>query len=186
MRDGGGTDGGGTDGSSVVTLRAMDASDLDLVRRWMAEPHVVCWYLADSSIDEELDELRACVAGEVPTHALLVTEDGRPVGWCQWYRCDDYPEHAAGVGAAPGDLGIDYAVGDPDRIGRGVGTAMVAALVAHVTALHPTRGIVADPDARHAASRRVLEKAGFHLVAERPVPSERSARPMAVYRRPAG
>jgi RimJ/RimL family protein N-acetyltransferase len=39
-----------------------------------------------------------------------------------------------------------------------------------------------DPDAANMASRRVLEKNGFRLVAVRPVASEVSDAPMAIYR----
>jgi aminoglycoside 6'-N-acetyltransferase len=164
----------------------MDLADLPLVERWLAEPHMARWYLAGSTVEQEIQELRQCVSGSQPTHALVVVEDARPIGWCQWYRCDDYPDHAAGVGAEPGDIGIDYAIGEPDRVGRGVGTALVVALVERVTAALPSAGFVADPEASNTASRRVLEKAGFHLVREGPVPSEPTDSPVAVYRRPAG
>lgn len=90
------------------------------------------------------------------THALLATEHSTPVGWCQWYRCRDYPDHAAGVGAGPDDVGIDYAVGHPGKR-RGTGTALVAAPVAGIRRRHPGAGIIADPEAANVASRRVLE-----------------------------
>ena len=87
--------------------------------------------------------------------------------------------------ALPGEAGIDYAIGDPAQISRGVGTELIAALVAEVRRHHPGAGILADPDARNAASRRVLEKNGFGLVAVRPVASEPTGDPMAIYRLPA-
>lgn len=162
----------------------MRPDDLDLVRTWLGLPHVARWYLAGSTLDQELDELRQCVAGEQPTHALSILEQGRPIGWCQWYRCSDYPEYAAGVGAGPADIGIDYAIGDPTRIGKGVGTSLIAALIAHVRQRLPAAGLIADPEAANLASRRVLEKNGFELVREGTVPSERTATTMAVYRLP--
>lgn len=169
-----------------LTLRPMHPADLGLVERWLGEPHVARWYVADSTVARELDDLRRCVSGNEPTHVLLVVEAGRPVGWCQWYRCDDYPDHAVAVGAEPGDVGIDYAVGEPDRVGRGVGTALVQALVDRIAADVPGAGMVADPDAANLGSRRVLEKAGFRLVREGPVSSEPPDAVMAVYRRPPG
>lgn len=167
-----------------LTLRPMQPADLGLVERWLGEPHVARWYLADSTVARELDDLRRCVFGSEPTHVLIVLEAARPVGWCQWYRCDDYPEHAVAVGAAPGDVGIDYAVGEPDRVGRGVGTVLVQALVGRIAADLPGAGVVADPDAANLGSRRVLEKAGFRLVREGTVASEPTDAVMAVYRRP--
>jgi aminoglycoside 6'-N-acetyltransferase len=160
----------------------MTAADLDLIRAWMAEPHVARWYLSASTLEQEIDDLETCVLGAEPTHALIAVENGREVGWCQWYRCADYPEHAAAVGAESGDVGLDYAVGDPARIGQGVGTALIAALVGHIRQRHPHAGLVADPDAANLASRRVLEKNGFVLQGEQVVATERTDAPLAIYR----
>jgi len=85
----------------MVTLRRMRAADLDLVRAWLHEPTVAEWYLVGSTVEEELEDLRRCVARDERTEALVVTASGGPIGWCQWYRCKDYPDHAAGVGAGP-------------------------------------------------------------------------------------
>ncbi len=168
----------------AVELRRLREDDLDLVRRWLADPEVARWFLAESSLEGELEDLRRCTRGEERTEALLALWRGRPVGWCQWYLCRDYPDHAAGVGAEPGDAGIDYAIGEARDRGRGLGKALVAALVAHVRERHPGAGVIADPDAANAASRTVLERNGFLLLDERPVPSERTPSAMAIYRLP--
>jgi aminoglycoside 6'-N-acetyltransferase len=162
----------------------MTMADLDLVEAWLREPHVAKWYLAGSTIEEELCDLRECLAGDDPTEALLVLEYGRPVGWCQWYLCNEYPDHAVGIGAEPDDVGIDFAIGDPTRTGQGLGTALIAALVSHVRQRHPRAGVIADSEASNSASRRVLEKNGFQLLAERPVASEPTRSAMAIYRLP--
>lgn len=168
----------------ALALRPMATGDLALVEAWLRQPEVARWYLTGSSAADELDDLRRCIEGLERAETLVVLEDASPIGWCQWYSCDDYPEHAAGVGAEPGDVGIDYAIGDPSRHGTGVGTALVAALVAHVRRLRPGGGLIADPEAANTASRRVLEKNGFALIAERPVDSESTDAPMAIYRLP--
>lgn len=169
----------------MLTLRDMEADDLGPVVRWLAEPHVARWYLAGSTVEREMEDLRQSVAGTQPVHALVVLEDDAPVGWCQWYLCDDDPDWAADVGAGPGDIGIDFAVGEPTCTGRGLGTALVGALVQRVRALRPGVALVSDPDARNLASRRVLEKNGFRLVKIGALASEPTEDPMAVYRLPA-
>lgn len=160
----------------------MRAGDLDLVRTWLGLPHVGRWFLAGSTLDHELEELRQCVAGDQPTHALVVLEQDRPIGWCQWYLCSDYPDHEAAVGAEPGDIGIDYAIGDPTRTGKGVGTELIAALIAYIRQRYPAAGFITDPEAANLASRRVLEKNGFELVREGAVASEPVESTMALYR----
>jgi aminoglycoside 6'-N-acetyltransferase len=162
----------------------MELGDLALVERWLGEPHVARWFLAGSSLEAELEDIRQSVTGAqpVPVHVSVVLHDDEPVGWCQWYPCHVDPVWAADIGAGPDDCGIDYAVGDPAHVGRGVGTQLVAALVALVRTARPGCGIVSDPDARNTASRRVLEKNGFALVTVRPVRSEPTDDPMAIYR----
>ncbi len=169
----------------MVTLRPMEPEDLALVERWLGEPHVARWYLAGSSLGAELDDIRASVSGARAMHMFVVLYDGEPAGWCQWYLCADDPEWAAEVGAQPGDVGVDYAIGDAGRIGGGVGTELIASLVRLVRAARPGCGIIADPDAQNAASRRVLEKNGFGLVTVKAMSSEPTDDPMAIYRLPA-
>lgn len=166
----------------MLTLRPLQMSDLETVGVWLRDPEVARWFLVGSTIDDEIEDLRNCLLGKEPTEVLAVEEAGRPIGWCQWYRCQDYPDHAQSVDARPGDVGIDYAIGDQTRRGRGVGQALIAALVAHIRAGHPRAGIIADPESANLASRRVLEKNGFRLVGERPLATEPTDEPMAIYR----
>lgn len=173
------------DHRGTVELTPMRCADLDRIRAWLAEPHVARWFLSGSTVEEELDELRRAITGREPTHALVVRADGRDIGWCQWYQCADYPAHAEATQAHPDDLGIDYAIGDPACVGRGLGTALVAGLVKHLHATHPAAGLIGDPEAANLPSRRVLEKNQFVLLGERQLPTEPSDALMAIYRLPA-
>lgn len=163
----------------------MTEADLSLVAGWLREPHVARWWLQDETADEQLIVYRRLLTGECDdgTHLLIVSERGRgPVGWCEWYRWDDTPEEARELNARPNDVGFDYALGDPQAIGRGLGTQMIAALVQTVRAHHPGCGIVVEPEAANGASRAVLERNGFALVDVRPLAFEPHDRPMAIYR----
>jgi aminoglycoside 6'-N-acetyltransferase len=160
----------------------MELADLALVERWLSEPHVARWYLVGSSLERELDDIRQSVTGDGEVHMLVVLLDGEPIGWCQWYPCEVDPAWAAEIGAAPEDCGIDYAIGDPARVGGGVGTELIAELVALVRMSRPACGILADPEVANFASRRVLERNGFDLVAVKVMHTEPTEDPMAVYR----
>lgn len=166
----------------MLSLRPMELGDLSMVERWLAAPHVARWFLDGSSLEEELADIRQSVNGDDGTHMLVVLDDGEPIGWCQWYLCAVAPEWAAEISAEPGDVGVDYAVGERGRVGGGVGTSLIASLVGLVRAAQPGCGIVADPDAQNMASRRVLEKNGFELVGVKVMDSEPSDQPMAIYR----
>lgn len=163
----------------------MRLADLGQVSARLAEPHVARWFLSGSTVEDELDDLRRAITGEEPTHELVVQADGRDIGWCQWYRCADYPAHAEATQAPPpDDAGIDYAIGDPACLGHGLGTALIARLVNHIRATHPAAGVIADPEAANLPSRRVLEKNQFVLLAERQLPTEPTNALMAIYRLP--
>jgi RimJ/RimL family protein N-acetyltransferase len=165
----------------MLTLRRMRTEDLALVARWLGTPHVAKWYVT-RSIEAEVEDVRQSLAGAQPTHMLVIEENGRPVGWCQWYLLGDYPEYESDVDGRPGDVGIDYAIGDLACIGRGLGTELIDSLVRLIRELHPGAGVVVDPDATNMASRRILERNGFTLLDERIVPSDETDSLMAIYR----
>ena len=171
--------------TNVIRFRPMTEDDLPAIAAWLALPHVARWWTADTTAEAELAEYRQWVTGGDPaTIMLMVLLDDVPVGWCQWYRWADYAAEAAEMGARDGEAGIDYAIGDPGCIGRGLGTELIAALVTEVRRQLPGAGILVDPDAANTASRRVLEKNGFELVSVRPVATEPGDAPMAIYRLP--
>lgn len=109
----------------------MTEDDLPAVEAWVSLPHVARWWTPGTTPQQEATKYRHRINGTSPraTTMLTVTWAGAAIGWCQWYRWADYPAEAGAIGARDGELGIDYAIGDPDWIGRGIGTQLVAALV---------------------------------------------------------
>jgi aminoglycoside 6'-N-acetyltransferase len=172
----------------VLDLRPMTEANLPAIEAWLALPHVARWWTPDTTAEAVLADYRSRINGEADTATVMLTvvQDDTVIGWCQWYRWADDPAEAAAMEALDGEVGIDYAIGEPSRVGRGIGTELIAALVAEVRRCYPGAGLLVDPDAANLASRRVLEKNGFGLVAVRPVATEPSGRPMAIYRLPAG
>jgi Acetyltransferases, including N-acetylases of ribosomal proteins len=151
----------------MITLRRMAEADLPVVEGWMRQPHVAAWWLERSTLERELDDCARSVRGEQPTNILVVLDGERPIGWCQWYRYADYPDDAPAIGASLDEIGIDYAIGEQDAIGRGLGTQLVAALVEEVRHALPDARFIVDPSAANLPSRRVLEHNGFTFVEER-------------------
>jgi RimJ/RimL family protein N-acetyltransferase len=98
-----------------------------------------------------------------------VALDGeRPVGWIQCYAIADHAEadevrHWWALGVERTAAGIDYLVGDPERRGHGVGTAMIRAFVTEIVfGRHPEwTQVCASPLTANVASVRALAKAGF-------------------------
>ena len=172
--------------TKMIALRPMTQSDLPALEAWLTQPHVARWWTPDTTAEAELARYRERVngAGDLATIMLTVVRNDLPIGWCQWYRWANYPDEAVAMEAFDHEVGIDYAIGDPSSVNRGVGTELIAALISEVRRANPGCGLLVAPDAANAASRRVLEKNGFELVAVRPVETEPSDRPMAIYRLP--
>jgi len=75
----------------------------------------------------------------------------------------DEPEERVAV--EDGVAGVDLLIGEPDLIGRGVGSDALDRFVQDVVFSDPAiHACIADPDAENRASLRVFEKAGFRVV----------------------
>jgi aminoglycoside 6'-N-acetyltransferase len=153
---------------SEIAFRPLRRDDFSSLLRWQSMPHVEAWWHQRLDLDGLEAMYGPRIDGAEPTHVFVIEVRGRAIGWIQWYRWSDYPDHAARLGAEPGTAGIDLAVGEPDLIGLGLGPrAIVAFLERFVFADPSITACVSDPETRNTRSRRAFEKAGF--VTERSV-----------------
>jgi RimJ/RimL family protein N-acetyltransferase len=162
---------------SDLAFRLLRRDDLPSMLRWQSMPHVEAWWHQRLDLDGLEAMYGPRIDGTEPTRVFVIEYCGRAIGWIQWYRWADYPEHGARLGAEPGSAGIDLAIGEPDLIGLGLGPlAIVAFLERVVFADRSISACVSDPETRNPRSLRAFEKAGF--VRERSVrlPGEPSTR----------
>ena len=151
------------DHDRVVTIRAMTRGDLTDVTRWRQSEHVRRWWASEGEPTPELVEERyaPCIDGLTPTRMWVGEVNGRSVGFLQDYRVGDYPDYAL-LGPDPESIGVDYLIGDPAWVGRGLGARMLWAwMLRSRHRLPDATRYFAAPDHRNAASLRVLAKAGF-------------------------
>jgi aminoglycoside 6'-N-acetyltransferase len=134
-------------------FRPMNADDMPLIRRWLAEPHVAEWWHDPETL--------AFVSGDLEHHDLaqfIVNLDGRPFAYLQCYRIGDWHES---FGPQPeGTRGLDHFIGEAGMLGRGHGSAFIRAFIDELF----TRGvprIVIDPRPDNPRAIRAYEKAGF-------------------------
>lgn len=96
------------------------------------------------------------------TQVFIIEHGTRAIGWIQWYRWSDYPDHAAQVTTEPDSAGMDLAIGEVAFVGRGIGSTAIRKFAREVIFAAPgVNAIVTDPEERNARSRRAFEKAGF-------------------------
>ena len=158
-----------------VVLRRLRRDDLPLVGRWLREPRVARWWAEDPSPAAVEARYGPSIDGTDATEVLVASTDlgrgPREFGLVQRYRFEDEPAYAAELSAVlpvpAGAISIDYLVGEPDLQGRGLGPAMIAAVVADAWERWPEASEVLVPVAAgNRASWRALEVAGFERVAE--------------------
>ena len=121
-----------------VTVRDMTRGDLRDVTRWRAQPHVARWWAGDGEATYDAVERRygPRIDGETPTRMWVLEVNGRSVGFGQHYRIADYPDYAL-LGPDPAAIGVDYAIGEPEWTGRGLGSRMIWAWVLRARATVP-------------------------------------------------
>jgi aminoglycoside 6'-N-acetyltransferase len=161
------------------TRRAMHAfaftlierADFPLLSGWLSTTHVARWWDDDPSLDAIESDYGGCVDGTEPAEVFIARCDGTAVGLIQRYRIAAYPQSLddiAGIVEVPADAAsIDYLVGPPYALGKGLGTAMIAAFVARTWQDDPAAPTIIVPvHADNRASWRALERAGFVRIAE--------------------
>jgi ribosomal-protein-alanine N-acetyltransferase len=146
-----------TDRAPAVVLRRATPADAGLIASWRAEPSARRYQPLKPL---SADELRVRLEAQAP-HAVdhrldaalwWIVDAGGPVGWVSLK--DINREH--GLGA------IGYTIGERFR-GRGYATAAVRALLRLAFGPVDLDRIEAIAVVENAASRRVLERAGFRL-----------------------
>lgn len=151
------------DHERVVSLRAMTHGDLADVARWCATEHVRRWWAVDGEPTREAVEATYAprIDGMTPTRMWVVEVNGRSVGFVQDHRIGDHPD-AAVPGPARDAIGVEYAIGDPAWVGRGLGVRLLWAWMLRARRRFPDAPtFFAAPDHRNAPSLRILAKAGF-------------------------
>jgi len=136
-------------------FRPMTSADLPLVRRWLAEPHVVQWWGDPREqfalISEDLDH--------PAMDQFIVSQNDRPFAYLQCYDPTAWSDN--GLGKQPeGTRGIDQFIGEEDMVDRGHGSALIRLFVDRLLQSGAPR-TVTDPDPRNARAVRAYEKAGF-------------------------
>jgi aminoglycoside 6'-N-acetyltransferase len=154
----------------VFTFRRLTRDDFGILARWLATPHVNEWWAHEFTPEAIERDFGRAVDGDEPGEDYLASLDGTPIGIVQYSHFVDYPEYLEEMAevypVSDGAVSIDYFIGDPEHVGRGVGTAMIEAFVERVWATDDVAThIVVPVNSTNERSWRALLRAGFRLVA---------------------
>jgi aminoglycoside 6'-N-acetyltransferase len=151
-----------------LRFRRVTRSDLALLRDWMSRPHVERWWREPTDAASVEARYGPSIDGDDPTELFIVERHLTPVGFIQWYLIDDNPGwKAALVPAVEADhaAGIDYLIGDPELVGKGLGPTIIDQFVAERWSEHPqVCAVIVDIEQENRRSWRAVEKAGFRRV----------------------
>ena len=147
-----------------LTLRLLTEADLPLLYRWLNRPHVVAWWGGE----DERPTLAQTIAWYLPrilaeeqVTPFLALLDDEPIGYAQSYVAMGSGEGWWPDETDPGVRGIDQFLADEARLGQGLGTRMVQALVQHLFRDPAVTRLQTDPAPDNQRAIRCYEKAGF-------------------------
>jgi glyoxylase-like metal-dependent hydrolase (beta-lactamase superfamily II)/RimJ/RimL family protein N-acetyltransferase len=146
-----------------MRLRPATLDDLDLLRRWDEQPHVIA---CDPSEDDDW-AWEVELARHPDWREQLIGEiDGRPIGCVQ--IIDPAREESHYWGDVPADLrAIDIWIGAETDLSRGYGTAMMRLALARCFADPAVSAVLIDPLAANVRAHRFYERLGFKFVERR-------------------
>lgn len=151
----------------MLQFRALEDRDEALVETWLHKEHVKRWYDIPHmgvSISDWIEEIKARYGQFQWITYLVVSLQGDPIGFCQYYRCIDSLDEDFGSMPVDGAYGIDYLIGQEVCLGRGFGKQMITLLVERIFTFPDAQRITADIDNENQASRNVLLSCGFALL----------------------
>ena len=137
------------------TFRAVEKSDLPLLKDWIAEPHWQEWW---GKADEALAEIEAAM-DEDATEPMIVELGGRPIAYVQTYDPhleDDHPYQDQPFGT----LGMDVSIGEKAMLNQGHGSRIIKAL-AELLFEEGVPRVIIDPDPANVRAIKAYEKVGF-------------------------
>lgn len=147
--------------AGVVTLRPASPADLELLRHWDEQPHVVA-----SDPNDDWDWEVELAHSPDWREQLIAEVDGRPIGFLE--IIDPAREEFHYWGDVPAGLrAIDIWIGEEADLGRGYGSEMMRLALARCFAAPEVTAVIIDPLASNVRAHRFYRRLGFRFVEPR-------------------
>lgn len=145
----------------MVTLRPATLADLELLRHWDEQPHII----ASDPNDDWGWEVEL---GRTPDwrEQLIAEVEGRPIGFIEIIDPAREEDHYWGEVSA-NLRAIDIWIGEAAELGKGYGTQMMRLALARCFADPAVTAVLVDPLASNTRARRFYERLGFQFQAFR-------------------
>jgi RimJ/RimL family protein N-acetyltransferase len=158
-----------------ITFRPLAPEDLPMLHEWMCRPHVAEWWGgAPASYEETVADYQPYTEPGATTVGFIALEGDVPIGFVQVYVVAGSGEGWWPEETDPGARGIDQLLCDADRLGQGLGSRMVRAIVEHLFRDPAVTKVQTDPKPCNARAIGCYRKAGFEAVGEVETPDGRA------------
>jgi len=155
-----------TSGDLAIRLLRNEPADIGALVRWRAQPHVHQWWDPDEDApdyDEVAAKYGSLTHPSSKTTPCIIELDGRPIGYLQFYKWCSWADAAleCGIDFDDDTYGLDVLLGEPELIGRGVGSRAVALAAAYLETERAASWVSLTTEETNVRAQRAYEKAGF-------------------------
>ena len=158
-----------------ISFKRLQLDDLQLIHKWLNEPHVHEWYEKDK--ENTLEEVKASfgpeISGEKPTVGYLISYENNPIGYIQYCKVNDYPEYGPYLGYDDNTANVDLFIGDIKFTGKGLGSMILRKFIKEILfTKDDIMTCLIDPEPTNIRAIKSYEKAGFKYVKTVQIPVE--------------
>lgn len=142
-----------------ICFRDFCENDVDLLMDWLERPHVK-EYWQESGTREDISNKFLFGLRERGVVPLIIMVAKKPIGYIQYYEACKIGRNWW-PGVQQGVFGIDQFIGEPDMIGKGIGSTAIKKMIEYLFSKDGVREVIADPDPSNARAIKAYEKVGF-------------------------
>ena len=160
---------------ALFAFRPITFEDFPLLFGWLRNPGVAAWWDDPPATMAEFEgKYVPRLDGSEAVFGFIASYADEPIGYLQWYRLADEPEHPA-CGLVPYEsAAVDLFIGEDEFRGKGYGPVMIRAFLRGVVFAQPEIASCAiDPCRYNQVAIAAYSKAGFRPVGVVPSPGER-------------
>lgn len=145
-----------------ITLRTATINDLELLRHWDKQSHVIA-----SDPDDDWEWETELLYNPEWREQLIAQLDSRPIGFVQIIDPKEEETHYWGNDIEKNLKAIDIWIGEADDLGKGYGSQMMKLAIERCFANPDVTAIIIDPLSSNTRAIKFYEKLGFVFAEKR-------------------
>ena len=113
----------------IIQFREVESKDFKKIHKWLNEKHVREFFQPEEiNLEQVISKYQPRLDKKHPTKMHMALLDDDTFAYLQSYRIIDFPEYSRTIEEVRG-FGIDYFIGEPQNINRGLGSLMINSYV---------------------------------------------------------